>query len=134
MAKVTAIFSKPMNSTANKITIVNKTNRDIRGFGLSGRVTKYPITWDSFGGASGPVTVTSTKGVDTNDVYIKFSGFDPGEKVSFGLDADFTGDKSSGVRVRDLRGVRAIAQLDNGKFLFGEFKKDSHGNLSAVLK
>jgi hypothetical protein len=134
MAKVIAIFSKPMNSIASKITILNKTNKDIRGFGLSGRATKYPITWDTFGGVTGPVTVTSTNGVDTNDVYVKFNGFDPGEKVSFGLDADFTGDNSSSVRVRDLKGAKAIAQLDNGKFLFGEFKKDSKGNLSADLR
>ena len=98
--EVVATFSGPLDSFSINLTIDNASNSDVREFGISGRTAKFPVTWDSFGSLAGPVTATATDGVDTEVVMVHLSNFGPGVQASFnGIDPDFTGDSSSGVRV-----------------------------------
>ena len=132
--EVVATFSGPLNSFSINLTCENATNSDVRAFGISSRTAKFPTTWDSFGGFSGPATVTSTEGLDTEVVLVRFANFGPGDTVTFsGIDPDFTGDTSSGVRVLDMSGSRAIVLFADGSTGFGEFEATEAGTLRAVI-
>jgi len=131
--EVVATFSGPLNSFSINLKIENAANVDVRTFGISGRTSKFPVTWDSFGVFSGPATFVIANGLDTEVVLLHFANFNPDETVKFsGIDPDFTGDTSSGVRVLDILGARAYALFADGKSAFGEFvvKDDT---LQAVL-
>jgi len=132
--EIVATFSGPLNSFSINLTLENASKSVVRSFGISGRTAKFPITWDSFGTFSGPAGVTSMVGVDTEVIFIRFSNFDPGEKVKFsGIDPDFTGDTSSGVRVLDMSGSRAIVLFADGSSGFGEFEATDKGTLQAII-
>jgi hypothetical protein len=132
--EVVAIFSGPLNSFSINLTLENASQSVIRAFGISGRTAKFPITWDSFGAFSGPAAVTSTVGIDTEVIFMRFSNFDPGDTVKFnGIDPDFTGDVSSGVRVLDISGARAVVIFGDGSTGFSEFKATDKGTLQAVI-
>jgi hypothetical protein len=132
--EVVAIFKGPLNSFSINLVIENDSKSDVRMFGISGRTAKFPITWDNFGVFSGPATVTSTVGLDTEVVLQRFANFSQGEQVEFkGIDPDFTGDMSSGVRVLDISGARAIVIFSDGETGFGEFEVNDDGQLQAVI-
>lgn len=132
--EVVATFSGPLDSFSINLTLENATRVQIRAFGISARTAKFPITWDSFGVAAGGVVITSTVGLDTEVVMVRFSNFNPGATVSFnGIDPDFTGDISSGVRVLDMLGARAIVMFADGTSGFGEFEVDDNGTLRAII-
>jgi hypothetical protein len=72
--------------------------------------------------------------VDTEVVIANFSGFGPGEEVSFtGIDPDFTGDPVTPVRVLDMSGARAFVQFSDNTTAFGEFEATTAGTLRAVI-
>jgi hypothetical protein len=132
--EVVATFSGPLNSFSINLTLENASNSVIRGFGISGRTAKFPVTWDTFGAFSGPATVTSTVGTDTEVIFLRFSNFDPGDTLNFsGIDPDFTGDTSSGIRVLDISGARAIVLFADGTTGFGEFEPTDEGTLQAII-
>jgi hypothetical protein len=132
--EVVATFSGPLNSFSINLRIDNASQSQVRSFGISGRTAKFPVTWDSFGAFAGPATILSTVGLDTEVVMVRFSGFDAGEQVSFsGIDPDFTGDASAGVRVLDMAGSRAVVQFSDGTTGFGEFEATDGGTLRAVI-
>ncbi|MEE9454530.1 MAG: hypothetical protein V3V13_09140 [Paracoccaceae bacterium] len=132
--ELTATFSGPLDSFSINLALNNATRSDIRAFGISSRTAKFPIIWDSFGTASGPATVTSLNGVDTEVLMARLSNFGPGETLTFtGIDPDFTGDSSSGVRVLDMQGAHAIAIFSDGTTGFGVFDVDDNGTLTAVM-
>jgi hypothetical protein len=132
--EVVATFSGPLSSFSINLTLENASKSAVRSFGISGRTAKFPVTWDTFGAFSGPATVMSTVGLDTEVVYVRFSNFDPGETLKFnGIDPDFTGDASSGVRVLDMSGARTVVQFADGTSAFGEFKATDKGTLQAVM-
>ncbi len=132
--EVVATYSGPLNSFSINLTLENASNSVVRAFGISGRTAKFPITWDTFGTFSGPATVTSTVGTDTEVIFLRFSNFDPGDTLNFsGIDPDFTGDISSGVRVLDISGARAIALFADGSTGFGEFEATDEGILRAII-
>ncbi len=132
--EVVAIFSGPLNSYSINLTLENASKSVVRAFGISGRTAKFPVTWDSFGTFSGPAAVTSMVGVDTEVVFLRFSNFDPGDTLKFsGIDPDFTGNISSGVRVLDMSGTRAVVLFADGKTGFGEFKATDKGILQAII-
>ena len=82
----------------------------------------------------GPVTATATDGEDTEVVMVHLSNFGPGVQASFtGIDPDFTGDSSSGVRVLDMEGSRAFVLFSDGTSGFGEFEPTDNGTLRAVI-
>lgn len=132
--ELVAEFSGPLDSFSINLTLDNATSTTIRGFGISGRTAKFPVTWDSFGSASGPVNVLSTTGLDSEVVTVRFSNFTGGEQVQFtGIDPDFTGDVASGVRVLDMAGARAMVQFGDGTSAFEEFEPTDEETLQAVL-
>jgi len=132
--EVVATFSGPLNSFSINLTLENATRSDVRAFGISTRTAKFPMTWDSFGVFSGPATVTSTAGIDTEVVMARFANFGPGDVVTFsGIDPDFTGDSSSGARVLDMSGSRAVVLFADGSTGFGEFDATDDGTLQAVI-
>jgi hypothetical protein len=132
--EVVGTFAGPLNSFSINLRLDNASRSQIRSFGISGRTAKFPVTWDDFGTFAGPATVLSTTGLDTEVVLVRFSGFDPGEQVAFtGIDPDFTGDTSSGVRVLDLSGARAYVLFSDGLTGFGEFEPTDGGTLRAVI-
>jgi len=127
-----ASFAAPLDSFSINLTLENQTKCDIVGFGISGRTSKFPITWDSFGVFGGPANVVSTVGVDTEVVFLRFQNFGPGDSVTFsGIDPDFTGDVSSGVRVGDIAGGRIVVLFSDGTTGFGEFVEGGGGILVA---
>lgn len=132
--EVVATFPGPLDSFSINLTIDNASNSDVREFGVSGRTAKFPVTWDSFGVLTGPATVTSTDGEDTEVVIVHFSNFAPGVQAQFnGIDPDFTGASSSGVRVLDMEGSRAFVLFSDGASGFGEFESTDDGTLRAVI-
>lgn len=132
--EVVATFPGPLNSFSINLVIENGSNSEVRTFGISGRTAKFPITWDSFGAFSGPATLVSTEGIDTEVVSQRFSNFGPNETVNFnGIDPDFTNDISAGVRVLDMAGSRAVVVFADGATGFGEFEADDDGTLKAVI-
>jgi hypothetical protein len=132
--EVVATFSGLLDSFSTNLTLDNASNSDVREFGISGRTAKFPVTWGSFGVLAGPVTATATDGVDTEVVMVHLSNFGPGVQASFtGIDPDFTGDSSSGVRVLDMEGSRAFVLFSDGSSGFGEFEPTDHGTLRAVI-
>lgn len=73
-------------------------------------------------------------GTDTEVVFLRLSNFDPGDTLNFnGIDPDFTGDNSSGVRVPDISGARAVELSADGSTGFGEFEPTDEGTLQAVI-
>ena len=129
----TATIAGPLDFSQINLTIENTGGADIVSFGISGRTAKFPITWDNFGTFSGPATLDSTVGVDTEVVIHEFSNFGPGDSVSFNvIDADFTGAPSSAVRVGDIAGSQAMMKLSDGTTLFGEFRPNGSGSLHVV--
>ncbi|MFC5800345.1 hypothetical protein [Streptomyces formicae] len=132
--EVVATFDGPLNSFSINLALSNATSSEVQSVGISGRTAKFPVTWDSMGTFGGPATLTSTVGVDTEVVIANFTGFSPGEQVSFtGIDPDFTGAPSAGVRVLDMAGTRAFAQFADGTTGFGEFEATTAGTLRAVI-
>ncbi len=132
--EVVATFSGPLNSFNINLTVENATNSDIRELGISGQTSKFPVTWDSFGSFSGPANLISTTGLDTEVVLLSFANFSGGAAVTLsGIDPDFTGDISSGVRVLDISGARAVALFADGTSAFGEFIVTDNDTLQAVL-
>lgn len=132
--EVVATFSGPLNSFSINLSVENATQSDIRAFGISSRTAKFPMVWDSFGAFSGPATLTSTNGLDTEVVLARFANFGPGDTVAFnGIDPDFTGDASSGVRVLDMSGSRAVVLFADGRSGFGEFQATDTGTVRAVI-
>ncbi|MFE3323528.1 hypothetical protein [Streptomyces sp. NPDC059176] len=132
--EVVATFAGPLNSFSINLTLSNASGSDVRSVGISGRTAKFPVTWDSMGTFAGPATLSSTVGVDTEVVIANFTGFSPGEQVTFsGVDPDFTGSPSAGVRVLDLVGARAYAQFADGTTAFGEFEATTAGTIRAVM-
>lgn len=131
--EVVATFAGPLNSFGINLSINNATNGAVLAVGLSGRTAKFPVVWDTVGTFSGPATLNSTVGVDTEVVTFNFSGFATGETVSFtGMDPDFNGEVSSGVRVLDLEGSKLIAYFADGTCGFGVFAADDSGVLRAT--
>jgi hypothetical protein len=132
--EVVATFLGPLDSFSINLTLENASKSAVRGFGISGRTAKFPIIWDSGGTFSGPATVMSTVGIDTEVVFVRFANFDPGDTLKFsGIDPDFHGDTSSGVRVLDISGSRAVVLFEDGATGFGEFKATDEGTLRAVI-
>jgi hypothetical protein len=132
--EVVATFSGPLNSFSINLTLENASNSVVRAFGISGRTAKFPITWDTFGTFSGPASVTSKVGADTEVILLRFANFDPGDTLNFnGIDPDFTGDISSGVRVLDISGARSVVLFADGSTGFGEFDATDEGTLQAVI-
>lgn len=132
--ELVATFNGPFDSFSINLSLQNTSGGSIRSFGISGRTAKFPVTWDTIGSASGPATVLSTDGLDTEVVTIRFSNFDDGETVDFsGIDPDFTGSSSSGVRVLDIEGARAMVFFDDGTSAFAEFEATDEETLMAVL-
>ena len=65
---------------------------------------------------------------------MRLSNFVPGDTLNFnGIDPDFTGDNSSGVRVPDISGARAVELSADGSTGFGEFEPTDEGTLQAVI-
>jgi hypothetical protein len=132
--EVVATFSGPLDSFSVNLTLDNASASDVRAFGVSGRTAKFPVTWDTFGTYAGRPTLISTTGEDTEVVMVKFANFSPGLSVTFsGLDPDFTGDASSGVRILDLEGSRAIVFFADGTTGFGVFEPTDDATLRAVI-
>ena len=132
--ELVATFSGPLNSFSINLTLQNASKADIREFGISARTAKFPITWDTFGSPSGPATITSTTGLDSEVVLVGFANFTPGSTMKFnGIDPDFTGDTSSGVRVLDMAGTRVTALFSDGSTAFGEFEVTDDGMLRATM-
>lgn len=132
--EVVATFSGPLDSFSINLTVENATRTQVRAFGISARTAKFPITWDSCGVAAGPAVITSTVGLDTEVVMMRFSNFNAGATMSFnGIDPDFTGDISSGVRVLDMLGTRVVVIFGDGTTGFGEFEVDDNGTLRAII-
>ena len=132
--EVVATFSGPLSSFSINLTLENATRSDVRAFGISSRTAKFPATWDNFGAFSGPATVMSMAGLETEVVLVRFGNFGPGETVTFsGIDPDFTGDTSSGVRILDMSGSRAVVLFADGSTGFGEFQATDDGTLQAII-
>jgi hypothetical protein len=132
--EVVASFSGPLNSFSINLTLENASKSDVRAVGISSRTGKFPIIWDTFGVSSGPATVTSIQGIDTEVVLVRFANFGPGISVTFnGIDPDFNGDTSSGVRVLDISGSRVIVMFADGTTAFDEFQPTDSGALRAVV-
>ncbi|MCX4823919.1 hypothetical protein OG883_29400 [Streptomyces sp. NBC_01142] len=132
--EVVATFAGPLDSFSINLNLGNASSSEVQSVGISGRTAKFPVTWDSMGTFAGPATLASTVGVDTEVVVVNFSGFSPGEQVSFtGIDPDFTGASSAGVRVLDMSGARAFVQFADGTTGFGEFEATTAGALRAVI-
>ena len=110
--QILAGFPGPLDSYSINLMIINNTNQPIWLFTLNGRYAHHgPLIWDSMGTFAGPATLRHLKGVDTQSVMAVFSGFDPGETVTFtGIDPDFIGDPSSGVRVGEIAGSLSFAR------------------------
>ena len=120
--EVVASFAGPLNSFGFNLTVTNSTPVEVRFFGISGRTARFPTTFDSMGTFSGPATLVSVNGLDTEVVMVQLAGFTAGEAVRFtGIDPDFTGDNSSGARVFDLEGSRFIVLFADATTAFGEF-------------
>ncbi|MBM3242384.1 hypothetical protein FJZ31_39495 [Candidatus Poribacteria bacterium] len=98
----------PLDSYSINLTIVNNTEKPLRAFVLSGKRHPFePLIWDNIGAFSGPATLTSVTGEDTEVVVFKFSGFEPGESVSFsGMDPDFPSQPS--VMVGEIAGTISL--------------------------
>jgi hypothetical protein len=133
--EVVATFEGPLDSFSITLSINNSSTLAVRTVGISGRTAKFPVTWDSFGTFSGaPVIHAGTTGLDTEVVLLRFTGFDNGKTVKFtGVDPDFTGDTSSGIRVLDLVGSRATAFFADGTTGFGEFEVTDKNTVRAVI-
>lgn len=131
--EVVATIPGPLNSFSFSLSVNNASTVQVRAFGISGRTAKFPVTIDSMGSFSGPATLLGVAGVDTEVVTVRLSGFGPGETIRFsGMDPDFTGDMSSGVRVGDMKGARFIAYFSDGRTGFGEFQPGTDGGMTAV--
>jgi len=131
--EVVASFAGPLNSFGFTLSVTNSTPVEVRGFGISGRTARFPTTFDSMGTFSGPATLVSTTGVDTEVVLVRLAGFTTDETIRFtGIDPDFTGDSSSGTRVFDLEGARFVALFADATTAFGEFRVKQDGTLKAV--
>jgi hypothetical protein len=132
--EVVATFPGPLDSFSINLTVDNASNSDVRALGISSRTAKFPITWDSFGASAGAATVIATDGLDTEVLMVRFANFGPGVQVSFnGIDPDFTNDTSSGVRVLDMEGSRAVVLFSDGTSGFGEFEPTDDGTLRVVI-
>ena len=132
--EVVATFAGPLDSFSINLTLDNATNSQVRTFGISGRTAKFPVTWDDFGFPTGPATVISTDGLDSEVVLVRFANFSSGQQESFnGIDPDFTGDVSAGVRILDISGSRALVLFADGTSGFGEFQPTDEGTLQAVI-
>ncbi|HLO94056.1 MAG TPA: hypothetical protein VK195_07045 [Burkholderiaceae bacterium] len=131
--EMVATFDGPLNSFSINLSLQNASNADIREFGISARTAKFPILFDTFGSFSGPVTLVGVDGVDTEVVTARFANFSPDKSVKFsGIDPDFQGDVSSGVRVGDFIGSRLLVLFADGTTGFGEFQPTNDGKLRAV--
>lgn len=131
--ELVATFSGPLNSFSINLTLQNASSTDVREVGISTRTAKFPIIFDSFGGFSGPAVLLGTDGVDTEVVTARFSNFSPNDTVVFsGIDPDFQGDVSSGVRVGDFQGSRLLVLFADGSTAFGEFEATNAGTMRAV--
>lgn len=131
--EVVASFAGPLSSFGFNLSVTNSTPTEVRAFGISARTARFPVVFDSMGTFSGPATLVGVSGVDTEVVMVRLSGFTTGELVRFnGMDPDFTGDTSSGVRVFDLEGARFIVLFADGTTSFGEFHVKQDGTLKAV--
>ena len=132
--EVVATFDGPLDGFSITLSITNSSTSAVRVFGISGRTAKFPVTWDSFGTYSGTPTHTGNTGTDTEVLLARFSGFDNGETVKFtGIDPDFTGDTSSGIRVLDLVGSRATVFFADGTTGFGVFEVTDKGKVQAIV-
>lgn len=132
--EVVATFDGPLDSYSINLMVDNASRVEVLTFGISGRTAKFPITWDSVGEISGQATVVGTEGEDTEVFLTTFSGFGPGQNVKYsGMDPDFTGASSSGVRVLDMCGSRATVFFSDGTTGFGEFHPTNDGMLKAVI-
>jgi len=130
---VIASFGGPLSGFAIELSVVNTSGIEVKAFGISGRTARFPITFDSMGMFSGPATLTGVSGVNTEVIIAHLNGFTPDETVRFeGIDPDFTGDNSSGVRVFDLEGCRFLVIYADGSNGSGEFAIDDEGTLRAV--
>jgi len=131
--ELVATFDGPLNSFSINLSLQNASTGDVREVGISTRTAKFPILFDTFGSYSGPATLVGTDGVDTEVVTARFANFAPDKTVKFaGLDPDFQGDVSSGVRVGDLAGTRLLVLFADGSTGFGEFEPTNDGKLRAV--
>ena len=131
--ELVATFDGPLDSFSINLHLQNASNSDVREFGISTRTAKFPVLFDTFGGYSGPATLVATDGVDTEVVTARFANFAPDKAVKFaGIDPDFQGDVSSGVRVGDFIGTRILVLFSNGATAFGEFEPTNDGKLRAV--
>lgn len=131
---VIATFEGPLDGFSINLSVLNSTTSDIRVFGISGGTAKFPLVWDSFGAYSGPATLGTTTGVDTEVVMVRFTGFSANETVRFtGIDPDFMNDNVSSVRVLDIMGAKAIALFADGTSAFAVFEPTIDGKLRAVL-
>ena len=131
--ELVATFDGPLDSFSINLNLQNASSGEVREVGVSTRTAKFPILFDTFGSYSGPATLVGTDGVDTEVVTARFANFSPDEAVKFvGMDPDFQGDVSSGVRVGDFAGSRMVVLFADGSTGFGEFQPTNDGKLRAV--
>ncbi len=131
--ELVATFDGPLDSFSINLNLQNASSTDVREIGVSARTAKFPILFDTFGAYSGPATLVGTDGIDTEVVTARFANFSPDKAVKFsGIDPDFQGDVSSGVRVGDLIGSRLLVLFADGTTGFGEFQPTNDGKLRAV--
>ncbi|MGD9546848.1 MAG: hypothetical protein AB7V45_04770 [Candidatus Krumholzibacteriia bacterium] len=125
VANATCTFPGPATSFAINLTIVNNAPVDIDAWGIDGAsANDGHIIWDTFGAFSGPATLTSTTGIDTERVIAFFSGFSPGESVTFsGIDPDILGNPSFGVTVGGIANSRTGAR-GHGQTFYSTFVSD----------
>jgi len=131
--ELVATFDGPLDSFSINLSLQNASSGEVREVGVSTRTAKFPILFDTFGSYSGPATLVGTDGVDTEVVTARFANFSPDKAVKFvGMDPDFQGDVSSGVRVGDFAGSRMVVLFADGSTGFGEFQPTNDGKLRAV--
>lgn len=131
---VIATFDGPLDGFAINLTITNDADGEIRAFGISGRTARFPMTWDSFGAFSGPATLGTVTGVDTEVIMARFTNFGSGDTIRFtSVDPDFTGDNVSSVRVLDLEGCKTTVLFSDGTTAFGCFEVTTDAELRAVM-
>ena len=131
--ELVATFEGPLDSFSINLNLQNASSGEVREVGVSTRTAKFPILFDTFGSYSGPATLVGTDGVDTEVVTARFANFSPDKAVKFvGMDPDFQGDVSSGVRVGDFAGSRMVVLFADGSTGFGEFPPTNDGKLRAA--
>ena len=131
--ELVATFDGPLDSFSINLSLQNASSGEVREVGVSTRTAKFPILFDTFGSYSGPATLVGTDGVDAEVVTARFANFSPDKAVKFvGMDPDFQGDVSSGVRVGDFAGSRMVVLFADGSTGFGEFQPTNDGKLRAV--